>query len=59
MKISRVEALSEKDKLWELYLHTLAGWHGNTVANKHNSEKISELALSAAREALTVWNKHN
>lgn len=54
-KLSRVDNISDKDKLWELHLHTLAGFHGNTGANDKSPSSIAKASLVAAKEALDVW----
>jgi hypothetical protein len=56
-KFSRVDAISDRDKLWELYLHTLAGYHGNMGANSKGTEALSQDALKAAEMALKVWKE--
>lgn len=54
---NRIIYLSKKDKLWELYLHTLSGYHANMGANSNSNTNISETALQAARNALKVWEE--
>lgn len=53
-KYERIKHLSDEDKLWELYLHTLAGWHSNVGANDKGDDTIAKDALYAAKQALKV-----
>jgi hypothetical protein len=55
--IHRIDHLSERDKLWELYLHILAGFHGNTVDNGYSRETVNKKALDVAKSALEEWEK--
>jgi hypothetical protein len=57
--IQRIDHLSERDKLWELYLHTLAGIHGNIGANDRGDTAIAKRAMTAAMTALRVWEGRN
>ena len=57
--MNRIDNISEKDKLWELYLHTLAGYHGNFSTNDRTPIKMAEEALAAAQSALKVWKKNS
>jgi hypothetical protein len=59
MKMIRIDNMSDRDKLWELYLHTLSGWHGNFGASRHSVVDISDSALKSAKVALERWNKDN
>jgi len=55
--INRIDMLSEKDKLWELYLHTLSGYHGNFGANRMDGkDELESNAFNAAKRALKCWN---
>jgi hypothetical protein len=55
--MNRIDNISDKDKLWELYLHTLAGYHGNVGANAYKQSELEEAALNAAEKALKVWKR--
>ena len=56
-QVSRIDQISDKDKLWELFLHTLAGWHGNVGANRNKPEVIARKALHDACIALKIWKE--
>ncbi len=53
--ISRVNTMHPDDKLWELYIHALAGYYGNIGANDKTCRRIAEDSLTAAQMALKVW----
>lgn len=55
---SRIDQISDKDKLWELYLHTLTGFHENIGANERSYASIIEEALIAAKAALSEWKRN-
>lgn len=55
---TRIGVLPEKDKLWELYLHTLAGWHGNADCNGRTPDDIAKCAIKTAKIALKEWNNN-
>ena len=59
MVVSRIDNMTKQDKLWELYLHTLAGYHGNISENAKNPSDISKNALSAAKSALKIWEENH
>jgi len=56
---NRINLISEEDKLWELYLHTLAGYHANVGTNRYPDGKLERGALIALKDALKVWNTRN